>query len=135
MHLDMVLSTVGKHAFTVHGPLAQKMEVFTVEKNGEGKKDPSMTEWVSHGCNVSRALRKLLNDPELIFYGAVDEETSTHEQRHCQHNVVVIDNYHVVTLYDECHTTTSSTVTVFLYNAKQPISFVYSSVTAGRLRL
>ncbi len=35
MHLDTVLSSVGKHAFTLHGRLATEMEVCTVETYDE----------------------------------------------------------------------------------------------------
>ena len=97
MHLDTVLSSVGKHAFTLHGPLANIMEVFTVATHDDNNNLLSKPKWISHGCDVRQALRKLLNDPELIFYDALDEETSIVEQRECRHNVFVIDDYHVVT--------------------------------------
>ena len=38
-----------------------------------------------------------MNDGELVFYDAADEETSTAEQRDCRHNVLAIDECHVVT--------------------------------------
>jgi arginine deiminase len=97
MHLDTVLSSVGKHAFTLHGPLAETMEVFTVENRDSNNNIHTKPEWVSYGCNVPQAFRKLLNDPKLIFYDALDTGTSVFEQRQCRHNVVVIDDYHVVT--------------------------------------
>ncbi|CAF3453237.1 unnamed protein product [Rotaria socialis] len=31
MHLDTIISSVGKHAFTLHSPLTEIMEIFTVE--------------------------------------------------------------------------------------------------------
>ncbi|CAF3740608.1 unnamed protein product [Rotaria sordida] len=96
MHLDTVLSSVGQHAFTLHGPLSETMEVFTVENQSINSKIFSKPKWISHGCNVRQALQKLLNDPKLIFYDAQDEETSIYEQQQCRHNVVVIDDYHVM---------------------------------------
>ncbi|CAF3077600.1 unnamed protein product [Rotaria sp. Silwood2] len=97
MHLDTVLSSVGKHAFTLHGPLAETMEVFTVENQSINNNIFSKPKWVSHGCNVRQALQKILDDPKLIFYDAEDEETSIHEQQQCRHNVIVIDDCHVMT--------------------------------------
>jgi arginine deiminase len=97
MHLDTILSTVSRHAFTLHGLLAEKMEVFTVETRDDNNNMYSKPKWISHGCNVREGLRKLLGDPGLIFYDATDVETSIEEQRQCRHNVVVIDDYHVVT--------------------------------------
>jgi arginine deiminase len=97
MHLDTVLSSVGKHAFTLHGSLAEAMEVFTVENQDIDGNVFSKPKWISHGSDVRQALRNLLHDPELMFYDAQDEETSIHEQRQCRHNVVVVDDYHVVT--------------------------------------
>lgn len=102
MHLDTVLSSIGQHAFTLHGPLAEIMEVFTVETLDINNNLLLKPEWISHGCDVRQALRKLLSDPELIFYDALDEDTSVQEQRQCRHNVVVIDNYHVVTYAGGC---------------------------------
>jgi arginine deiminase len=100
MHLDTILSSVGKHAFTLHGPLAETMEIFTVENESTNNIICSNPKWISHGCDTRQALRKLLDDPELIFYDAEDEETSVHEQRHCRHNVVVINDGHVMTYAD-----------------------------------
>jgi arginine deiminase len=97
MHLDTILSTIGKHAFTLHGPLAEIMEVFTVLNQDDNNNTCSKPKWLSHGCDVRKALRKLLNDPQLVFYDAVDEESSITEQNQCRHNVVVIDDYHVMT--------------------------------------
>ena len=95
MHLDTVLSTIGKHAFTLHGPLANTMKVSVVEHRDENNNLYTKPKWISHGCNVREALQLLLNDPELIFYDALDEKTSAEDQRQCRHNVVVIDDYHV----------------------------------------
>jgi len=97
MHLDTILSSVGKHAFTLHGPLAEIMEVFTVEIRDANNNLHAKPKWLSHGCDVRQALRDLLNDPDLVFYDALDDGTSVFEQRQCRHNVVVIDDYHVVT--------------------------------------
>jgi len=97
MHLDTILSSVGKHAFTLHGSLAEIMEVFTVENKDINGNILSKPIWISHGCDVRQAFRNLLHDPELIFYDAQDQETSVHEQRQCRHNVVVIDDCHVLT--------------------------------------
>ena len=96
MHLDTILSSVGKHAFTLHGPLSETMEVFTVENRDSNNNVNSKPEWVSHGFSVPQAFRKLLNDPNIVFYDALDGGTSVFEQRQCRHNVVVIDDYHVV---------------------------------------
>jgi len=96
MHLDTVLSSVGKHAFTLHGPLAKKMEVFTLEMTDCNNNIVLHPKWISHGCDVRQALRNLLNDPNLIFYDSQDEETSIQDQGQCRHNVVVIDDCHVV---------------------------------------
>lgn len=97
MHLDTILSSVGKHAFTLHGPLAETMEVFTVEHLDSNNNIHFKPKWISHGCNIRQVLHELLNDPKLIFYDALDAETSIIEQRQCRHNVVVINNNHVVT--------------------------------------
>ena len=97
MHLDTVLSSVGKHAFTLHGLLANQMEVFTVETQDVNNNAFAKPEWISHGCDVREALRKLLNDCELVFYDAEDKETSIVEQRECRHNVLVVDDCHVMT--------------------------------------
>ncbi|CAF3449305.1 unnamed protein product [Rotaria sp. Silwood1] len=97
MHLDTILSSVGKHAFTLHGLLAETMEVFTVENQNINDKTLLKPKWVSYGCNVRQALRKILDDPKLTFYDAEDEETSIHEQQQCRHNVVVIDDHHIMT--------------------------------------
>ncbi|CAF4295793.1 unnamed protein product, partial [Rotaria magnacalcarata] len=97
MHLDTILSSVGKHAFTLHSPLAEIMEVFTVENRDSNGNLHSNPKWISHGSSVPEALKKLLNNPELIFYDALDTETSTSEQRQCRHNVVCLDDHHVVT--------------------------------------
>lgn len=97
MHLDTILSSVGKHAFTLHGPLAETMEVFTVEHLDDNNNVHLKPKWISHGCNVRQALRELLKDPKLIFYDALDAETSILEQKQCRHNVVVINDNHVVT--------------------------------------
>jgi arginine deiminase len=97
MHLDTVLSSVGKHAFTLHGRLANIMEVFTVETHDINHNIYPKPEWISHGCDIRQALRNLLNDSELKFYDAQDEETSIYEQGQCRHNVFALDNYHVVT--------------------------------------
>ena len=96
IHLDTVLSSVGAHAFTLHGPLAETMEVFTLEHQDINNNIFAKPKWISHGCDIRQALRNVLDDPELIFYDAQDEETSVCEQRHCRHNVVAIDDYHVV---------------------------------------
>ncbi|CAF1573120.1 unnamed protein product [Rotaria magnacalcarata] len=97
MHLDTILSSVGKHAFALHSPLAEIMEIFTVEtRNIENNVFPKPM-WISHGFNIRNALRKLLNEPKLIFYDAQNEQTSVYEQKQCRHNVVVIDDCHVVT--------------------------------------
>ncbi|CAF1442590.1 unnamed protein product [Adineta ricciae] len=97
MHLDTVLSSVGKNAFTLHGPLAYKMDVFTVETHDDNNNKFINPKWILYGCDVRAALRKLLNNNSLRFYDAVDEATSIEEQRECRHNVVAIDDYHVVT--------------------------------------
>jgi len=97
MHLDTVLSSVGKHAFTLHSSLAETMEIFTVENRDINNNLYLKPKWISYGCDIRQALRNLLNDPQLIFYDAQDEETSIYEQRQCRHNVVVIDDCHVVT--------------------------------------
>jgi arginine deiminase len=96
MHLDTVLSSVGKHAFTLHGPLAETMEVFTLEMTDCNNNILLQPEWISHGCDVRQALRNLLHDPNLIFYDSQDEETSIQDQGQSRHNVVVIDDCHVV---------------------------------------
>lgn len=98
MHLDTVLSSVGRHAFTLHSRLAKIMEVFTVHMHDADNNNNvhSNVEWTSHGCDVRQVLSILLND-DLTFYDAEDEETSIHEQRDCRHNVVVIDDGHVMT--------------------------------------
>ena len=96
MHLDTILSSVGRHAFTLHGPLAKTMEVFTVHIPNANNDVQSKVEWISHGCDIRQVLAMLLND-DLEFYDAEDEETSIIEQRDCRHNVVVIDDYHVMT--------------------------------------
>lgn len=96
MHLDTVLSSVGRHAFTLHGRLANIMEVFTVHISQADKDIQSKVEWISYGCDVRQALATLLNG-DLKFYDAEDEETSVNEQRDCRHNVVVIDDCHVMT--------------------------------------
>jgi arginine deiminase len=80
MHLDTVLSSVGEHAFTLHSRLANIMEVFTVETHDVNSNIYPKPEWTSHGCDLRQALRKLLNDSELTFYDAQDEETSINEQ-------------------------------------------------------
>jgi arginine deiminase len=97
MHLDTVLSSVGEHAFTLHSRLANIMEVFTVETHDVNSNIYPKPEWISHGCDIRQALRKLLNDPELTFYDAQDEETSIVDQIDRRHNVLVLDDYHVVT--------------------------------------
>ena len=97
MHLDTVLSSVGKHAFTLHGPLADKMEVCTVENQSASENISSKPRWISHGSDLRQSLRNLLNNPRLTFYDAEDEETSVDDQRQCHHNVFVIDNCHVAT--------------------------------------
>jgi arginine deiminase len=97
MHLDTVLSSVGRHAFTLHGRLANIMEVFTVATHDDDNNPFDKPEWTSYGCDVRQALRKVLNDSELIFYDTQDEKTSIDEQRECRHNVFVLDDYHVVT--------------------------------------
>jgi arginine deiminase len=97
MHLDTVLSSVGRHAFTLHGRLANIMEVFTVTIHDVNHNLFDKPEWTSHGCDVRQALRKILNDSELKFYDAQDEKTSIDEQRECRHNVFVLNDYHVVT--------------------------------------
>lgn len=89
MYLDTILSSVGRHSFTLHGRLAQIMEVFTVHTH-------ETVEWISHGSDIRQALSLLLND-DLKFYDAEDEETSIQEQRDCRHNVVVINDGHVMT--------------------------------------
>ena len=98
MHLDTVLSSVGKHAFTLYGLLAHSMEVFTVEFTDKNNNNLfSKPQWSSHGTNVRQALRKILNDSQLIFYDASDRQTSIVEQRQCRHNVLALDDNHVVT--------------------------------------
>ncbi|CAF3820385.1 unnamed protein product [Adineta steineri] len=97
MHLDTILSSVGKHAFTLHGLLAETMQIYTVENQYSHQNTCLKPKWISHGYNVRQTLRKLLNNPDLIFYDAKDEQTSIDEQRQCRHNVVVIDDCHVVT--------------------------------------
>ena len=97
MHLDTVLSSVGKHVFTLHGLLANEMEVFTLETHDVNDNIHSKPEWISHGFDVRQALRKLLNDSELMFYDAQDEDTSITEQRECRHNVLAINDCHVMT--------------------------------------
>ncbi|CAF2489713.1 unnamed protein product [Rotaria sp. Silwood2] len=97
MHLDTIISTIGKHAFTLHSLLANKMEVFTVETHDLNNNMLPKPIWVSHGFDIRQALRELLNDPELIFYDAEDEQTSIIEQQKCRHNVLALDDCHVVT--------------------------------------
>ncbi|CAF2049353.1 unnamed protein product [Rotaria magnacalcarata] len=97
MHLDTVLSTVGKHAFTLHGLLANQMDIFTIETRDDNNNMLIKARWISHGHDIRQALRKLLNDSELIFYDAADEATSIVEQRECRHNVLVLDDCHVLT--------------------------------------
>ena len=97
MHLDVVLSSVGKHAFTLHSPLAETMEVFTVEHFDTNNNLYRKPKWISHGCNIRQALRTLLRDPKLAFYDALDAQTSIIDQSQCRHNVVVINDNHVVT--------------------------------------
>ena len=97
MHLDTVLSSVGKHAFTLHGRLANIMQVLTVETHDDNNNLLAKPNWISHGQNVCDALRTLLDDPQLMFYDAEDEETSIVEQRECRHNVLALDDGHVVT--------------------------------------
>ncbi|CAF4540666.1 unnamed protein product, partial [Rotaria magnacalcarata] len=75
MHLDTVLSTVGKHAFTLHGLLANQMDIFTIETRDDNNNMLIKARWISHGHDIRQALRKLLNDSELIFYDAADEAT------------------------------------------------------------
>ncbi|CAF3440260.1 unnamed protein product [Rotaria sp. Silwood1] len=99
MHLDTVLSTVGKHAFTLHSLLANQMEVFTVQTHDPNNNILSKPKWISHGFDIRQVLRNLLNDSELVFYDAEDEETSIIEQRECRHNVLAVDDCHIVT-YD-----------------------------------
>jgi arginine deiminase len=118
MHLDTVLSSVGEHTFTLHGLLANIMKVLTVETHDDNNNIFAKPVWTSHGSNVCQALRELLNDSELVFYDAKDEITSINEQRDCRHNVLAIDDCHVVTYaggdlekgivaqmtrYDSCH--------------------------------
>ncbi|UJR37603.1 hypothetical protein I4U23_030300 [Adineta vaga] len=97
MHLDTVLSSVGKNTFTLHGLLANQMEVFTVEIRDDNNNVFISAKWISYGSDVRGALRKLLNDNSLIFYDAADEATSIVEQRECRHNVLAIDDCHVMT--------------------------------------
>jgi arginine deiminase len=97
MHLDTVLSSVGRHAFTLHSRLANIMEVFIVDTHDINNNLYSKPQWISHGCDIRQALRTLLNDGDLKFYDAEDEETSIDEQRECRHNVLAIDDCHVMT--------------------------------------
>jgi hypothetical protein len=53
MHLDTVLSSIGKHAFTLHGRLATEMEVCTVETYDENNNIYPKPNWTSHGCRVA----------------------------------------------------------------------------------
>ncbi len=97
MHLDTVLSSVGRHAFTLHTRLAKMMEVFTVETRDMNYNLYDKVQWVSHGCDVRQGLEEVLNDDDLKFYDGEDEETSIVEQRECRHNVLAIDDCYVVT--------------------------------------
>ncbi|CAF3704989.1 unnamed protein product [Adineta steineri] len=97
MHLDTVLSSVGKNAFTLHGLLAKTMEVYTIENQYYHQNTYFEPEWISHGCDVRQALRNILNNPNLIFYDAKDEQTSIDEQAHDRFNVLAIDDNHVTT--------------------------------------
>ena len=97
MHLDTVLSSVGQHAFTLHGPLTNIMEVFTVDTHDANNNLYPKPKWASHGRDIRQVFQILLNDNDLKFYDAQDEETSIDEQRDCRHNVLVIDDCHVMT--------------------------------------
>ncbi|CAF3958249.1 unnamed protein product, partial [Rotaria sp. Silwood1] len=97
MHLDTILSSVSTHAFALHYPLANIIEVFTIETEDEKKNTLEKLKWISHGSNIRQALRRLLNNPHLIFYDALDKKTSIQEQRNCRFNVLAINECHVVT--------------------------------------
>ena len=97
MHLDTVLSCVGKRAFTLHGRLTDTMHVFTVQVHDDNNNLLPKPEWILHGQNVCDALRKVLNNPQLMFYDATDGETSIVEQREARHNVLALADGHVVT--------------------------------------
>ena len=76
---------------------ADTMHVFTVQVHDDNNNLLSKPEWILHGQNVCDALRTLLDDPQLMFYDASDEEISIIEQREARHNVLALDDGHVVT--------------------------------------
>ncbi|CAF3054008.1 unnamed protein product [Rotaria sp. Silwood2] len=94
MHLDIVLSSVGRHSFICHSHLAHQLAVYTVQtpKEGDGQ-----TEWLLHGHDVREALRHLLCDADLKFYDAADEATSIAEQHQCRDNMLCVCNQTVIT--------------------------------------
>ncbi|CAF1322299.1 unnamed protein product [Adineta ricciae] len=94
MHLDTVLSSVGRHTFTLYQHLADQLPVYTVQTPIEGN---GRIEWLYHGNDVRRALRHLLCDPTLHFYDAAEEKASTDEQHERRDNVLCIDNQNVIT--------------------------------------
>lgn len=97
MHLDTVLSSVGRSAFVLHGPLATQTEVTVIDKYDENNNLLLKSEWQSCGNDVRQALRRLLNRPDLTFSDADDKETSVIEQRACRHIVFAVGNCHVLT--------------------------------------
>ncbi|CAF3415479.1 unnamed protein product [Rotaria socialis] len=52
MHLDTILSSVGKHAFTLHSPLTEIMEIFTVETRCINDNVFPKSMWISHVFNI-----------------------------------------------------------------------------------
>ncbi|CAF3738172.1 unnamed protein product [Rotaria sp. Silwood1] len=94
MHLDTVMSSVGRHSFICHSHLAQQLTVYTVQTPRE---EGAKTEWLSHGKDVRKALRHLLSDVELKFYDAADEATSIAEQHQCRDNMLCLGNQTVIT--------------------------------------
>lgn len=97
MHLDTVLSTIGKHAFILHSKVANEMEVFTVESHDSNRNLLDKPIWTSYGSNIHQALKELLKDPDLMFYDAADDDASTIDQQECRHNVLAIDDCHILT--------------------------------------
>jgi arginine deiminase len=74
------------------------MEVFTVESRDA----PCRSIWISHGTDVCQALQILLQADHLIFYDSADTPTSIADQAQHRHNVLAIDDTHIIT-YDNGH--------------------------------
>lgn len=94
MHLDIVLSSIGRHSFALHQHLTDQLPVYTVQTP---KKPGDKTEWLCHGHDVRQALRHLLCDPELYFYDAAGEDTSIAEIHECRDNMLCINGRNVIT--------------------------------------